>query len=106
MCRITFMSGKNLSALRGECNSLADSPCIGWCTVRRFGDERCKGCGRQDFQCDSTYWFNLPELVRKLINIQNAAAGYQIKQIKGNSRPIPKIVINNTKPKDHPETQY
>jgi hypothetical protein len=44
--------------------------------------------------------------VRKLINIQNAAAGYQIKQIKGNSRPIPKIVVNNTKPKDHPETQY
>ena len=100
------MSGKNLSALRGECTSLADSPCIGWCTVRQFGDDRCKGCGRQDFQCDSTYWFNLPELVRKLINIQNAAAGYQIKQIKCNSRPIPKIVVNNTKPKDHPETQY
>ena len=100
------MSGKNLSALRGECTSLADSPCIGWCTVRQFGDDRCNGCGRQDFQCDSTYWFKLPELVRKLINIQNAAAGYQIKQIKGNSRPIPKIVVNNTKPKDHPETQY
>ena len=100
------MSGKNLSALRGECTSLADSPCIGWCTVRQFGDDRCKGCGRQDFQCDFTYWFKLPELVRKLINIQNAAAGYQIKQIKGNSRPIPKIVVNNTKPKDHPETQY
>ena len=100
------MSGKNLSALRGECTSLADSPCIGWCTVRQFGDDRCKGCGRQDFQCDSTYWFKLPELVRKLINIQNAAAGYQIKQIKGSARPIPKIVVNNTKPKDHPETQY
>lgn len=100
------MSGKNLSALRGECTSLSDSPCIGWCTVRQFGDKRCKGCGRQDFQCDSTYWFNLPELMRKLINIQNAAAGYPIKQIKGNSRPIPKIVINNTKAKDHPETQY
>ena len=100
------MSGKNLSALRGECTSLADSPCIGWCTVRQFGDDRCKGCGRQDFQCDSTYWFKLPELVRKLINIQNAAAGYQIKQIKGNSRPIPKIVVNNTIPKDHPTAKY
>ena len=47
------MSGKNLSSLTGECNSLADSPCIGWCTVRQFGDKRCKGCGRYDFEADS-----------------------------------------------------
>ena len=100
------MSGKNLSALRGECTSLADSPCIGWCTVRQFGDKRCKGCGRHDFEADSTYWFNLPEVKRKLINIRNAAAGYQIKQIKGNSRPIPKIVVNNILPKDHPTAKY
>ena len=52
------MSGKNLSSLTGECNSLADSPCIGWCTVRQFGDKRCKGCGRYDFEADSTFWFN------------------------------------------------
>ncbi len=54
MCKIALMSGKNLSSLTGECNSLADSPCIGWCTVRQFGDKRCKGCGRYDFEADST----------------------------------------------------
>lgn len=100
------MSGKNLSALRGECTSLADSPCIGWCTTRQFGEKRCKGCGRYDFEVDSTYWNVLPEWKKKLINLRNAEEGYQIKQIKGNSRPIPRIVVNNTKPKDHPETQY
>ena len=48
MYKIT-MSGKT-SSLTGECTSLADSPCIGWCTVRQFGDDRCKGCGRYDFE--------------------------------------------------------
>ena len=52
MCKIALMSGKNLSSLTGECNSLADSPCIGWCTVRQFGDKRCKGGGRYDFEAD------------------------------------------------------
>ena len=106
MRRIWYMSGKNLSALRGECTSLADSPCIGWCTVRQFGDKRCNGCGRHDYECDSTYWNALPDWKKKLINLRNAGDGYQIKHIKGNSRPIPRIVVNNTKPKDHPETKY
>ena len=53
LCKIALMSGKNLSSLTGG-NSLADSPCIGWCTVRQFGDKRCKGCGRYDFEADST----------------------------------------------------
>ena len=75
------MSGKNLPALRGECNSLADSPCIGWCTTRQFGEERCRGCGRYDFEANASWWSTAPELIRKLINLRNAAAGYSIKQI-------------------------
>jgi len=100
------MSGKNLSALRGESTSLADSPCIGWCTTRQFGEKRCKGCGRYDFEVDSTYWNSLPDWERKLINLRNAEDGFQIKQLRGDSRPVPRIVVNNTKPKDHPQTQY
>jgi|TARA_R100000084_G_scaffold96136_1_gene50006 hypothetical protein len=105
MCKIALMSGKNLSSLTGECNSLADSPCIGWCTVRQFGDKRCKGCGRYDFEADSTFWFNAPELIRKLINLRNAAAGYSIKQLRGNARPVPKAVANRPS-KEDPSTQY
>ena len=31
-----------LAQLKGESESLAGNPCIGWCTTRQFGDERCK----------------------------------------------------------------
>ena len=61
------MSGKNLSALRGECTSLADSPCIGWCTVRQFGDERCKGCGRTLEEIRD--WAKYPSFQKKIINV-------------------------------------
>ena len=105
MCKITLMSGKNLPALRGECNSLADSPCIGWCTTRQFGEERCRGCGRYDFEANASWWSTAPELIRKLINLRNAAAGYSIKQIRGNDRPVPKAVAIRPA-KDDPSTQY
>ncbi len=99
------MSGKNLSSLTGECTSLADSPCIGWCTVRQFGDDRCKGCGRYDFEADSTYWNALPDWKKKLINLRNAEDGFQIKQLMGSARPIPKAAANKPT-KDNPATKY
>ena len=34
----------------GEVQSLEDNPCIGWCTTRQFGDDRCKGCGRYEIE--------------------------------------------------------
>ena len=32
---------KTLSELVGEPTSLADSPCIGYCTTTQWGDKRC-----------------------------------------------------------------
>ena len=48
-----------LATLTGECESLSDNPCVGWCTTRQFGDDRCKGCGRLEStikQCVPTGW--------------------------------------------------
>jgi len=100
------MSGKNLSSLTGECNSLAESPCIGWCTTRQFGDKRCKGCGRYDFECDTVYWSSLSDVNKKLVNLRNAAEGFTIKQLKKIGwRPTPKS--QTTKPnRDNPTVQY
>ena len=105
MYKIINMTSKNLSALRGESTSLADSPCIGWCTTRQFGETRCKGCGRYDFEVDSTYWNSLPDWERKLINLRNAEDGFQIKQLMGSARPIPKATANKPT-KDNPTTKY
>ena len=105
MYKIINMTSKNLSALRGESTSLADSPCIGWCTTRQFGEKICKGCGRYDFEVDSTYWNSLPDWERKLINLRNAEDGFQIKQLMGSARPIPKATANKPT-KDNPTTKY
>ena len=36
-----------------------------------------KGCGRYDFEIVSSYWSELTELERKLINLRNAASRFQ-----------------------------
>jgi predicted Fe-S protein YdhL (DUF1289 family) len=67
-----------LAALNGECQTLADNPCVGWCTTRQWGDERCKGCGR--LESEISYWSQLTNVEKKLINIRNAGDGYNIRQ--------------------------
>jgi len=67
-----------LATLKGECDSLSDNPCIGWCTTRQFGDDRCKGCGRLESEIQQ--WGEYTILEKKLINIRNAGEGYTIKQ--------------------------
>tara|TARA_R110002012_G_scaffold321724_1_gene550951 strand:+ start:679 stop:951 length:273 start_codon:yes stop_codon:yes gene_type:complete len=68
-----------LATLNGECQSLSDSPCIGWCTSRQFGDDRCKGCGR--LESEIKQWNEYTILEKKLINIRNAGDGYSIRQV-------------------------
>ena len=68
-----------LATLNGECQSLSDSPCIGWCTSRQFGDDRCKGCGRLESEIQQ--WGEYTILEKKLINIRNAGDGYSIRQV-------------------------
>ena len=62
-----------LATLKGECDSLSDNPCIGWCTTRQFGDDRCKGCGRLESEIQQ--WGEYTILEKKLINIRNAGEG-------------------------------
>ena len=67
-----------LAQLKGETESVADNPCIGWCTTRQFGDDRCKGCGRLEIEVSQ--WQQYTDLEKKLINIRNAGDGYTIRQ--------------------------
>lgn len=67
-----------LATLTGECDSLSDNPCIGWCTTRQFGDDRCKGCGRLESEIQQ--WNEYTSVEKKLINIRNAGDNYTIKQ--------------------------
>ena len=80
-----------LAQLSGESESLADSPCIGWCTTRQFGDDRCKGCGR--LETEVRQWAIYTEVEKKVINIRNAGDGYPIRQcVPSNWRPAPKNI--------------
>jgi predicted Fe-S protein YdhL (DUF1289 family) len=67
--------------LDGEVNSVVDSPCIGWCTTRQFGDDRCRGCGRAEWEVKD--WNRLPTLYRKLRIIGLAEEGYTIRHVVG-----------------------
>ena len=50
--------------LNGEVESMLDSPCVGWCSVRQFGDKHCKGCGRAEWEIKD--WKRLPAIYRRL----------------------------------------
>jgi len=81
----------NIVQLYGKIESLAGDPCIGWCTTRQFGDDRCKGCGR--LETEIRQWYGYTSLEKKLINIRNAGDGYPIKQcVPFNWRPTPKDI--------------
>tara|TARA_R100001510_G_C7594156_1_gene162887 strand:+ start:253 stop:534 length:282 start_codon:yes stop_codon:yes gene_type:complete len=69
-----------LTKALGCCSSLADCPCIGVCSVTQWGDERCKGCGRTPIQIKD--WGKYSKIEKKLINLQNAAENYNIRQVK------------------------
>ncbi len=68
----------NMAQLQSKTDSLAGDPCIGWCTTRQFGDDRCKGCGR--LETEVRQWYRYSNLEKKLINIRNAGDGYPIRQ--------------------------
>ena len=83
MCRLAQLSGRP--------ESLASNPCIGWCTTRQFGDDRCKGCGR--LESEVSEWHCYTDIEKKLINIRNAADGYPIRQcVPVGWRPTPKKI--------------
>ena len=85
-----------LATLTGECESLSDNPCVGWCTTRQFGDDRCKACYGNNMpfahrfegnnklmlrlENEIKQWGEYTILEKKLINIRNAGEGFTIKQ--------------------------
>jgi len=70
----------DLSKMLGRCVSVADSPCIGLCTVTQWGDDRCKGCGRT--QTEIRDWGTFSETEKKIINLRNASENYDIRHLK------------------------
>ena len=48
----------NMAQLQGKTDSLAGDPCIGWCTTRQFGDDRCKSCGRLEIEIRQWYRYS------------------------------------------------
>ena len=58
----------NKMNINGECESLADNPCVGWCTTRQFGDDRCKGCGRLATEVNS--WTSYTETEKNLSTLE------------------------------------
>ena len=67
--------------LNGEVESMLDSPCVGWCSVRQFGDTQCKGCGRAEWEIRD--WKRLPAIYRRLRVIGLAEEGYTIRHLTG-----------------------
>ena len=55
--------------ISGYRNSLCDTPCIGVCSTTQFGEKRCKGCGRFDFEVSE--WNSLRDQEKKQINMRN-----------------------------------
>ncbi|HAW76451.1 MAG TPA: hypothetical protein DCW74_12045 [Alteromonas australica] len=66
--------------LDGDVESMLDAPCIGWCTTRQFGDDRCKGCGRQEWEVRD--WSRLPDIYRRLRIISLAEEGFTIRHVQ------------------------
>ena len=69
-----------LTSLNGVCSSVADSPCVGTCSVTQWSDLRCRGCGRTATEVKD--WQNLSETEKKLINIRNAQEGFKIRHLR------------------------
>lgn len=65
--------------LSGEVESLADSPCNGWCTTAIFGDVVCKGCGRTSEEV--TDWKDMSDVERKLVVIDLAKRDFAIRHL-------------------------
>ena len=74
----------HLSKTLGKCTSMADSPCIGICTVTQWGDDRGKGCGRTALEIRQ--WGKYSDIEKKLINLRNANEKYAIRQLKTGNR--------------------
>ena len=70
----------DLSKMLGRCVSVADSPCVGICSVTQWGDDRCKGCGRT--QTEIRDWGTFSETEKKIINLRNAAENYDIRHLQ------------------------
>jgi len=66
--------------LNGECTSLEDSPCNGWCTARIFGDVVCKGCGLAD--AELARWSRMGKMEKKLRVIDLAQHNYLIRHLQ------------------------
>ena len=65
--------------LNGEVESMLDSPCVGRCSVRQFGDKHCKGCGRAEWEIKD--WQRLPAINRRLRVIGLAEEGYNLRHL-------------------------
>jgi hypothetical protein len=68
------MAQKSLHRTTG----LADSPCIGTCSVTQWGTVVCKGCGRTAEEIRD--WNSYDDIKKKLIVISCWALGYMPRQ--------------------------
>jgi predicted Fe-S protein YdhL (DUF1289 family) len=77
--------------LDGSVESMLDSPCIGVCTTRQFGDLMCKGCGRSETEIAE--WARLPAIYKKLRVIDLSEQGYAVRHMRPVGwRPNPKPI--------------
>lgn len=75
--------------LDGSVESMTDSPCIGWCTTRQFGDAVCAGCGRSESEVRD--WDIFPAIYKRLRIIDLAEQGYAVRHTRPPGwRPQPK----------------
>jgi len=60
--------------IRGNAQSLEDTPCIGICSATQWGDAICRGCGRTTTEIRD--WSILPTLYKKLAILRAVDEGY------------------------------
>ena len=61
-----------------QTTSLADSPCVGTCSVTQFGTPICRGCGSTEEEIRD--WNSYSDTKKKLIVINCWALGYTPRQ--------------------------
>ena len=65
---------RSVMDIRGNSQSLDDTPCIGICSATQWGDAICKGCGRTATEIRD--WNILPTLYKKLVILRAIDEGY------------------------------
>ena len=68
--------------LDGSVSNLADSPCTGVCSCTQFGTKGAKVVDATTLKIVSSFWNELDDIQRKLINLRNASEGFRIRHLR------------------------